>query len=41
MINSRGSPIVRHTFSRGGTYFVTDSEKSIENPRIPASAALR
>jgi hypothetical protein len=34
MISSRGSPIVRQTFSRFGTYFVTDSEKSSERPII-------
>src|SRR5262249_52842476 len=34
MINSLHSPIVRQTFSRGGMYFVTDSQKSIDKPII-------
>jgi hypothetical protein len=34
MITSRGSPSVRQTFSRGGRYFVTDSEKSIDSSII-------
>ena len=32
MISSLGLPMVRQTFSRPATYFVTVSEKSIVNP---------
>jgi hypothetical protein len=37
MITRRGVPIVRHTFSRPGTYVVTDSEKSMGSPGAHSS----
>src|SRR5207245_4667467 len=41
IISNRGSPMVRHSFSRGGRYFVTDFEKSIDSPTVIAVLRCR